>query len=126
LCLKLCFTGITCSPPLGANLISLVRENPRYTKMSPKEVLDKYVSHQMMVKDAKYINDVANGSLPYAEPQVVSFKAINDKDAYVWLQGRYTYRIVVSSTLLSRSWRPNFLYFSPSSEKNTRLDLRKF
>lgn len=46
-----------------ANLVSLVRENPRYTKMSPEEVMGKFISHQMMVKNAKYIDDVANGSL---------------------------------------------------------------
>jgi hypothetical protein len=33
-----------------ANLVSLVRENPRDTKMSPVEDVGKFVSHQMMVK----------------------------------------------------------------------------
>jgi hypothetical protein len=43
-----------------ANLVSLVYENPGYTKMSPEKVLGKFVSHQMMVKDIKYIDDIAN------------------------------------------------------------------
>jgi hypothetical protein len=42
-------------------------------------VLGKFVSHQMMVKDAKYINDVANGNLPSIESQAVAFKATNNK-----------------------------------------------
>jgi hypothetical protein len=64
-----------------ANLVSLVHENPRYTKMSPEEVLGKIVNHQMMVKDVKYINDIANGSLPINEPQATAFKAMNNKEA---------------------------------------------
>jgi hypothetical protein len=32
--------------------------------MVPEEVLGKFVSHQMVVKDAKYIDDNANGSTP--------------------------------------------------------------
>jgi hypothetical protein len=35
----------------------------------------------MMVKDAKYINDVTNGNLPSIESQVVAFKATNNKAA---------------------------------------------
>jgi hypothetical protein len=66
----------------NANLISLVREIHRYTKLSPEEVLGKFVSHQMMVKDTKYINDIANGSLPSTVPQVVAFKATDDKEAF--------------------------------------------
>jgi hypothetical protein len=62
-----------------ANLVSLVCEHNRYTKMSLKEVLGKFVSHQMMVKNEKYIDDVANGSHPFNETQVVAFKAINDE-----------------------------------------------
>jgi hypothetical protein len=63
-----------------ANLVFLVCENPRYTKMSPKEALGKFVSHQMMVKDSKYIDDVTNGSLLSTELQVIAFKVSNDKE----------------------------------------------
>jgi hypothetical protein len=64
-----------------ANLVILVCENPRYTKMSPEEALGKFVSHQMMVKDSKYIDDMTNGSLPSTKLQVVAFKVSNDKEA---------------------------------------------
>jgi hypothetical protein len=62
-----------------ANLVSLVRENLRYTKMSPEEVLGKFVSHQMIVRNAKYIDNVANGRFPSIEPQAITFEATNDK-----------------------------------------------
>jgi hypothetical protein len=47
--------------------------------MSPEVVLGKFVSHQMMVKNVKYIEDVANGSLPNNEPQPITFRATNDR-----------------------------------------------
>jgi hypothetical protein len=46
-----------------ANLVLLEHKNPRYTKMSLQELLGKFVTHQMMVKYAKYIDNVVNGSL---------------------------------------------------------------
>jgi hypothetical protein len=46
--------------------------------MSLEKVLGKFVSHQMMVKKAKYIDDIANGSLPSTEQQAIAFKATND------------------------------------------------
>jgi hypothetical protein len=49
---------------LDANLVFLIHENPRYTKMSPEEVLGKFVSHQMMVIDAKNNDDVIMEALP--------------------------------------------------------------
>ena len=49
--------------------------------MSPEEVLGEFVSHQMMVKDGKYIDDIANESLLSNEWQFVSFKAIIDTEA---------------------------------------------
>jgi hypothetical protein len=32
--------------------------------MSPKEILGKFVSGRMMAKEARYVDDVANGPLP--------------------------------------------------------------
>jgi hypothetical protein len=63
-----------------ANLVSLVRKNPRYTKMSLEEVLGKFVSHQMMAKNAKYIDTIGNGSLLANKSQVIAFKATNNKE----------------------------------------------
>jgi hypothetical protein len=48
-------------------LVNLIRENPRYTKMSPEEILGKFVIRRMMVKEARYIDDITNGPLPQYE-----------------------------------------------------------
>jgi hypothetical protein len=35
---------------IDPHLVNLIRENPRYTKMTPEEILGKFVSGRMMVK----------------------------------------------------------------------------
>jgi broad specificity phosphatase PhoE len=35
---------------IDPNLVNLIHENPRYTKMSLEEILSKFVSERMMVK----------------------------------------------------------------------------
>jgi hypothetical protein len=37
---------------IDPHLVNLIRENPRYTKMTPEEILEKFVSRRMMVKEA--------------------------------------------------------------------------
>jgi hypothetical protein len=37
---------------IDPHLVNLIRENPRYTKMTPEEILGKFVSGHMMVKEA--------------------------------------------------------------------------
>jgi hypothetical protein len=49
------------------HIVNLIRENPRYTKMMPEEILGKFVSGRMMVKEARYVDDIANGPLPLYE-----------------------------------------------------------
>jgi hypothetical protein len=65
---------------LDPTLVSLIHENPRHTKMVSEEVLGKFISHQMMVKDAKYVDDLANRNILSIEMQVVDFKATNVKE----------------------------------------------
>jgi hypothetical protein len=48
---------------LDPNLVNLIHENPRYTKMTPEEILGKFVSGRMIAKEARYIDDVANEPL---------------------------------------------------------------
>jgi hypothetical protein len=48
---------------IDPNLVNLIRESPRYTKMSPEEILGKFVSGHMMVKEARYVDDIADGPL---------------------------------------------------------------
>jgi hypothetical protein len=37
---------------IDPHLVNLIHENPRYTKMTPEEILRKFVSERMMVKEA--------------------------------------------------------------------------
>jgi hypothetical protein len=62
-------------------LVNLIRENPRYTKMTPEEILGKFVSGSMMVKEAQYVDDALNGPLPVYEPQPVALKATSSREA---------------------------------------------
>jgi hypothetical protein len=57
-------------------LVNLIHENPRYTKMLPKEILGKFVSGRMMVKEARYVDDIANEPLPLYEPHPVAIKTM--------------------------------------------------
>jgi hypothetical protein len=53
---------------IDPHLVNLIRENPRYTKMTPKEILEKFVSGHMMVKEERYVDDATNESLRLYEP----------------------------------------------------------
>jgi hypothetical protein len=66
---------------IDPHLVNLIRENPRYTKMPPKEILEKFVSGRMMVKEARYVDDALNGPLPVYEPQPVALKATSSREA---------------------------------------------
>jgi hypothetical protein len=66
---------------IDPHLVNLIRENPRYTKMTLEEILEKIVSGRMMVKEARYVDDAANGPLPLYEPQHVALKATSSKEA---------------------------------------------
>jgi hypothetical protein len=60
---------------IDPHLVNLIRENPMYTKMAAEEILGKFVSGRMMVKEARYVNDIANRHLPLYEPQPIALKA---------------------------------------------------
>jgi hypothetical protein len=60
---------------IDPHLVNLIRENPRYTKMTPEEILGKFVSGRMMVKEARYVDDALNGPLPVHESQTIALKA---------------------------------------------------
>jgi hypothetical protein len=65
---------------IDPHLVNLIRENPRYTKMTPEEILGKFVSGRMMVKEARYVDDALNGPLPVYEPQPVALKATSNRE----------------------------------------------
>jgi hypothetical protein len=66
---------------INPHLVNLIRENPRYTEMTPEEILGKFVSGCMMVKEARYVDDALNGPLPVYELQPISLKATSSKEA---------------------------------------------
>jgi hypothetical protein len=64
---------------LDPHLVNSIRENPRYTKMTPEEILGKFVSGRMMIKEARYVDEALNG--PIHEPQTVALKATSSREA---------------------------------------------
>jgi hypothetical protein len=66
---------------IDPHLVNLIRENPGYTKMTPEEILGKFVSGRMMVKEARYVDDALNGPLPIYEPHPVALKATSSREA---------------------------------------------
>jgi hypothetical protein len=61
---------------LDPHLVNNIRE---YTKMTPEEILGKFVSGRMMIKEARYVDDALNG--PIQEPQTIALKATRSKEA---------------------------------------------
>jgi hypothetical protein len=45
--------------------------------MMPEEIIGKFISGRMMVKEARYVDDIANGPLP----RPIALKATNNKEA---------------------------------------------
>jgi hypothetical protein len=66
---------------LDPHLVNYIRENPRYTKMTPEEILGKFVSGRMMIKEARYVDEALNGPMPIHEPQTVALKATSSREA---------------------------------------------
>jgi hypothetical protein len=64
---------------LDPHLVNSIHENPRYTKMTPEEILGKFVSGRMMIKEARYVDEALNG--PIHEPQTVALKATSSREA---------------------------------------------
>jgi hypothetical protein len=65
---------------IDPHLVNLIRENPRYTKMTPEEILGKFVSGRMMVKEARYVDDTLNSPVLVHEPQTVALKATSNRE----------------------------------------------
>jgi hypothetical protein len=59
--------------------VQLIRGDPRYKQMSPKEVIGKFVSFELMIKDSKHIVNLEQGATSTPEVQPVAFKAMEEK-----------------------------------------------
>jgi hypothetical protein len=66
---------------LDPHLVNSIRENLRYTKMTLEKILGKFVSGRMMIKEARYVDEVLNGPMPIYEPQTVALKATSSREA---------------------------------------------
>jgi hypothetical protein len=62
---------------LNPTQVQLIRGNPRYTLMTPKEVIGNFVSFEYMIKGSKKINELDDPSTSEAQP--VAFKATDEK-----------------------------------------------
>jgi hypothetical protein len=58
--------------------VQLIRGDPRYKQMSPEEVIDKFVSFELMIKDSKHIVNLEQGATSTPEMQPVVFKATEE------------------------------------------------
>jgi hypothetical protein len=59
--------------------IQLIRGDPRYKQMSPEEVIGKFVSFELMIKDFKHIVNLEQGATSTPMVQPVAFKATEEK-----------------------------------------------
>jgi hypothetical protein len=62
---------------LNPTQVQLIRGDPRYTLMSPEEVIGKFVSFELMIKGSKKIIEQDGPSTPEAQP--VAFKETEEK-----------------------------------------------
>jgi hypothetical protein len=59
--------------------VQLIHGDPRYKLMSPEEVIGKFVSFELMIKDSKHIFNLEQGASSTPEVQTVAFKATEEK-----------------------------------------------
>jgi hypothetical protein len=59
--------------------VQLIRGDPIYKQMSPEEVIGKFVSFELMIKDSKHIVNLEQGATSTPEVQPVAFKATEEK-----------------------------------------------
>jgi hypothetical protein len=59
--------------------VQLIRGDPRYKLMSPEEVIGKFVSFELMIKDSKHIVNLEQGATSTPEVQPVAFKATEEE-----------------------------------------------
>jgi hypothetical protein len=59
--------------------VQLIRGDPRYKQMSLEEVIGKFVSFELMIKDSKHIVNLKQGTTSTPEVQPAAFKATEEK-----------------------------------------------
>jgi hypothetical protein len=66
---------IFCNP----TQVQLIRGDPIYKQMSPEEVIGKFVSFELMIKNSKHVVNLEQGATSTPEVQPVAFKATEQK-----------------------------------------------
>jgi hypothetical protein len=59
--------------------VQLIRGDSRYKLMSPEEVIGKFVSFELIIKDSKHIVNLEQGATSTPEVQPVAFKVTEEK-----------------------------------------------
>jgi hypothetical protein len=59
--------------------VQLIRGDPRYKQVSSEEVIGKFVSFELMIKDSKLIVNLEQGATSTLEVQLVAFKAAKEE-----------------------------------------------
>jgi hypothetical protein len=59
--------------------VQLIRGDPRYKLMSPKEVIGKFVSFELMIKGSKHIVNLEQGGTSTPKVQPVAFKVMEEE-----------------------------------------------
>jgi hypothetical protein len=59
--------------------VQLIRGDPRYKLMSLEEVIGKFVSFEVMIKDSKHIVNLEQGATSTPKVQPIAFKATEEK-----------------------------------------------
>jgi hypothetical protein len=59
--------------------VQLICGDPRYKLMSPEEVIGKFVSFELMIKDSKHIINLEQGATSTPKVQPVAFKATEEE-----------------------------------------------
>jgi hypothetical protein len=59
--------------------VQLIHGDPRYKQISPEEVIGKFVSFKLMIKDSKHIVSLEQGATSTPKVQPVAFKATEEK-----------------------------------------------
>jgi hypothetical protein len=59
--------------------VQLIRGDTRYKQLSPEEVIGKFVSFELMIKNSKDIVNLEQGATSIPEVQPVAFKATEEK-----------------------------------------------
>jgi hypothetical protein len=66
---------IFCNP----TQVQLIRGDPRYKQMSPEEVIGKFVSFELMIKDSKHTVNLEQGVTSTPKVQPVAFNTMEEK-----------------------------------------------